>query len=388
MKRPVLIGISLFIIALITFGYPVNREIFAESPSFSRQEINTGFHNGIQVNAITHMQTKVDYKGLMDNSSDIQRVTYFSDGKTLNATLWLGGSIKQIPSRYGASTVVYGMLIDSDNNPATGKYGVDYQKEIQWTTNTKMWNLLTVEYSSPINNRTINIVKNYTGFSDNQKYVLLSLSLKDITSPANYRVLYYAIVIYNQSKMLLYLTPWIDIPPVQYSFTTSPNPLVITQGEQQDIGVQLKSNNGISAKVVSFIPSQNYSALKVLFNPDKLNASSFGIAPAPLRIQVPGNAQIGQYVIPILVNMSTGSIFPSKFIQLAKANVSIPTQGYITTKANLTISVVEPPSVNQRVKDFWSTYGSLVSLVGAGFAGGASTVVFEYLKNRKKEKQT
>jgi len=76
------------------------------------------------------MQTKVDYKGLMDNSSDIQRVTYFSDGKTLNATLWLGGSIKQIPSRYGASTVVYGMLIDSDNNPATGKYGVDYQKEL------------------------------------------------------------------------------------------------------------------------------------------------------------------------------------------------------------------------------------------------------------------
>ncbi|PWU78659.1 MAG: hypothetical protein DLM72_21490 [Candidatus Nitrosopolaris wilkensis] len=188
--------------------------------------------------------------------------------------------------------------------------------------------------------------------------------------------------------MLLYLTPWIDIPPAQYSFTTSPSPLVITQGEQQDIGVQLKSNNGIFAKAVSFIPSQNYSALKVLFNPDKLNASSFGIAPAPLRIQVPGNAQIGQYVIPILVNISTGSIFPSKFIQLAKANVSIPTQGYITTKANLTISVVEPPSVNQRVKDFWSTYGSLVSLVGAGFAGGASTVVFEYLKNRKKEKQT
>jgi hypothetical protein len=28
----------------------------------------------------------------------------------------------------------------------------------------------------------------------------------------------------------------------------------------------------------------------------------------------------------------------------------------------------------------------LISLVGAGFAGGASTVVFEYLKNRKKNK--
>jgi hypothetical protein len=102
---------------------------------------------------------------------------------------------------------------------------------------------------------------------------------------------------------LLDYTRWIDIPPTQYPFATSPNPVVTTQGEQQDIGVRLKSNNGISAKVVSFIPSQNYSAIKVLVNPDKLNAFSFGIAPAPLRIEAPGNAQIGQYVIPILVNM-------------------------------------------------------------------------------------
>jgi hypothetical protein len=75
------------------------------------------------VNANTHTQTKVDYEGPLDNCSDIERVTHFSEGKTLNAigtTLWLGGGIRQNPSGYGASTVVYGMLIDSDNNPATG----------------------------------------------------------------------------------------------------------------------------------------------------------------------------------------------------------------------------------------------------------------------------
>ncbi len=99
MKRFILIAISLFLLALITFEYPVNWEVFAESPSFSRQEINTGSHNGIQVNAITHAQTKVDYKGPLDNSSSIQRVTYLSDGKTLNATLWLGGGVNKNPSR-------------------------------------------------------------------------------------------------------------------------------------------------------------------------------------------------------------------------------------------------------------------------------------------------
>jgi hypothetical protein len=121
----------------------------------------------------------------------------------------------------------------------------------------------------------------------------------------------------------------------------------------------------------------------VKFNPDKLDVASIGVAPLPLRLEASSNAQIGKYTIPILLNMSTGSIFPSKFIQLGDLNVSIPTQGFLSTKGNLSISVVEPPNFDQRVKDFWSVYGSLVSLVGAGFAGAASTFVFEYVKNRK-----
>jgi hypothetical protein len=95
----------------------------------------------------------------------------------------------------------------------------------------------------------------------------------------------------------------------QYSFLTTPNPIVIQQGDQEDTGVQLKSSTGIPPKVVGLIPSQSYSSVKVLFNPDRLNSSSFGIAPAPLRIQVPSSAQIGQYAIPILVNISSAHFF-------------------------------------------------------------------------------
>lgn len=379
--------LAILVSAIITSALLGCCKVYADSPSFSRQEMNPRTHNGIQLNVINHVQTKANYKNTLDNSSDIQRITYFSDGKILNTTVWLGGGTKLDPSKYGASAVVYGMLIDSDDNPATGKFGVDYQKEIQWTNKTKMWNLLMVEYSSPTNYRTLDVVKNYTSFSENnQKYVLLPLNLKEITSPDRYRVLYYAIIIYNESKMLLDLTPWIDIPPPQYSFLTTPNPIVIQQGDQENIGVQLKSSAGPPPRVVGLIPSQNYSNVKVIFNPDRINSSSFGVAPAPLRIQVPSSAQIGQYAIPILVNIFAGSLFPSKIIQLANFNVTVPTQGYTSTKANLTISVIEPPSFDQRIKEFWSIYGSLISLIGAGFAGGASTLVFEYLKNRKKEK--
>jgi hypothetical protein len=226
--------------------------------------------------------------------------------------------------------------------------------------------------------------KNYSGFfQNNQKYVSLPLNLKSITSPDRFRVLYYAVLIYNKSRILLDLTPWIDIPPSQYTFSTTPDPILITQGQQKDIGVQLRSSSGILPKLVDFTPYQNYSSINVKFNSDKLDVSSIGVAPLPLRLEATSNAQIGKYTIPILLNMSTGSIFPSKFIQLGGLNVSIPTQGYLSTKGNLSISVVEPPSFDQRIKDFWSVYGSLISLVGAGFAGAASTFVFEYVKNRK-----
>lgn len=52
--------------------------------SFPRQEINVGTRDGVQVNGTTNTQTNADYKDKLDNSSDIQKVTYFSDGKTLN----------------------------------------------------------------------------------------------------------------------------------------------------------------------------------------------------------------------------------------------------------------------------------------------------------------
>jgi len=100
-----------------------------EFTPFPRQEIATGVHDGIQVNSTNGKQTIADYKDFLDNSSDIQRITYSSNGKILNATLWLNGPIHATPSNYGANTVVYGVLIDIDNNPTTGKFGVDYQKE-------------------------------------------------------------------------------------------------------------------------------------------------------------------------------------------------------------------------------------------------------------------
>lgn len=84
-------------IAFLTLNSLQTSTAFALSPSFSIQEVNTGVHNGIQINGITHAETKPNYTWPQASSSDIQRVTYFNDGRTLNATLWLGGGVEKIP---------------------------------------------------------------------------------------------------------------------------------------------------------------------------------------------------------------------------------------------------------------------------------------------------
>ncbi|CAN5193113.1 hypothetical protein BH18THE2_BH18THE2_38610 [soil metagenome] len=95
-------------------------------------------------------------------------------------------------------------------------------------------------------------------FEEDQKYVPISLDLESITSPAKYRVLCYTVLIYgnNNSKSVVDLTNWMDIPPATYTFSTLPVPLVMRQGEQMDIGVQLKSSSGVPPQTVHFVPSE------------------------------------------------------------------------------------------------------------------------------------
>jgi hypothetical protein len=374
------------IVNLLLYAYfiPVlSSDVFA---LFARQEITTGVHDAIQINGANGRQSAADYKDLLDNSSDIQRITYSSDGKMLNATIWLNGPVHAMPSKYGANTVVYGALVDIDNNPTTGKFGVDYQKEIQWTNKTASWNSVLVEYSSAQDYRVLNLQRNNTEFFlENQTFALVSIDLKPLTSPSVFRVLYYAIVIYDNLKMVLDLSNWIDIPPPQYVFSSTPSPIVVRQGEQKNIGVQLISSTGTPTNVSNYQPLANHSSLIIEYNPNIVNQTQSGFAPAHFIIKAPLGTPVGQYVIPILTKISTGSIFPSNFVNLGNQNVSVNSKGFSTTTTNMTISVIEAPTISEQIKEFWSVYGAMISIVGAGLAGGLSTYLFDYLKNRKKK---
>ena len=390
MTSKCIIIVSLLMLITTTTYKPLFHGVLAISPVFTRQEITDDFHDSIQVNGMGGSQKKGDYNDTLDESTDIQKITYFSNGTILNATLWLGGGFNEKPSINRSNPVViYGMLIDADSDQETGKEGVDYQVEIQWSNETQTWNKITVEYSSPVHNRTLDIKENYTGFfKNNERYILLDVNLGDIIYPNEYKVMFYASTIYDYFNMKIDLSSWIDIPPPEYIIVTLPNPVIVRQGEQKIIGAQLKSTTGFVPNVTNFMPIEDYSSIKLEFNGDNLNKSSYGIEPAPFKIEVPNNAQVGQYSIPIRANTSTGSTFPyNKFVRLSNVNLSsISTEGHKIALANLTISVVEPLTIQEQLKDFWSVYGVPINVIGAGFAGGIATYLFDYLKSRKKTK--
>ena len=397
--------LSLLLLLITTISYapmPFSK-VLADSPSFSRQEVGDDERDGININGHAGTQTVDDYKDPLDDSTDILKITYLSDAKNLNASLWLGGNFTKDPAAKGAEAVVYGMLVDVDSNPRTGFQGVDYQLEVQWMNSSKIWNMFLGEYPSVDNAslrdpadylKILDIKQNYTNFFvDNKPYITLSLPLDDVAFPSKFKAMYYGIVIYDSSNMVVDLGSWIDIPPADLAISTLPNPVIIRQGEQKNVAVQLKSNDGVTSNVASFLPIENYSKIDMQpNNMDELEGaaggtgeptSSSNMGPTTFITKVASDAEIGEYTIPILVNMSTGSVFPSEFLRLSNFTFSVPTKGNILTVANLTMTVTEPVSTQEQIKEFWGAYGGIISLIGAGFGGGLASYVLDRVKSRK-----
>jgi hypothetical protein len=401
-----LLALSLILSITISYAPVPISDVIADSPSFSRQEVGDEERDGINVNGLAGTQRIDDYKDLLDNSTDILKITYLSDAKNLNASLWLGGNFTKDPAAKGAQAMVYGMLVDVDSNPRTGFQGVDYQLEVQWTNSSKIWNMFLGEYPSvddaslkdPADYlKILDIKENYTDFfDDNKPYVTLSLPLEDVAFPSEFKAMYYGIVIYNSSNMVVDLGSWIDIPPADLAISTLPNPVIIRQGEQRNVAVQLKSNDRFVSNVASFSPIENYSKIDIIQpnnNVDEPDGSGGGgagesaslpsMGPTTFIIKVSSDAEIGEYTIPILVNMSTGSIFPSEFLRISNFSFSVPTKGNILRVANMTITVTEPVTAQEQIKEFWGAYGGIISLAGAGFGGGLASYVLDRVKNRK-----
>jgi hypothetical protein len=378
--------IVLPILSIIIYANSLNSDLYAHyneiSPSFDRQVIKDQALDYIIINQQNQDIVKSENKLPL---ADIVEVSYFSNGETLNSTIWL--LLPFTPSQY---KINYGFFIDSDNNNLTGvNGGIDYQYEINWINETKTWNKRILEWASSGEERVIDEIVNLTDFNKGNNYISLSLDLKKILYPKEYRILFYAE--YEKNNLLISdFSKWVYVPPPNIEINTNPQNIVLRQGEQKNIELNLNSTFGLEPLVnVSFINS--YRDLEIESEYNSIQLPYYGGMSIPVKIKVLKNASLSPHTI----FLKTASTFPDiEFIKKNESNgggnvnefVPINIESQEEEKMlKLVISVERSLSISERIGIMWEQIGGPFAFF-YGIIAGLSPWIIKEVKKRINKK--
>jgi len=277
------------------------QEAFASSsPSFQRQELTLGSGNWFDMFRNKSTSSGPDY-------IDIESVSYFSNGRHLNATLWLA-NFTMAPTDH--EDVNYGMYFDADSNNRTGSGGIDYKVEINWNSERRTWERLFEEWSSSGHSKTLDKKENTTDFfGQGGSYVTLYADLDSMLSPGNYRIIFYAEVI-DLKKGLNWIidsTDWISIPSPELIFEVLPSPILLTQGGNSIAELRINSSTADELDIHLGSPTvhgTNTTNVDIILGSETLHIPPFGVASTQLRVSVPFGIESAAYTITIPVTIT------------------------------------------------------------------------------------
>jgi hypothetical protein len=384
--------VSIIAILLFLLIKPiVFQQVFASSssgsPVFGRQTIIDDSADWLDVWRGRHTENGSDF-------TDIEAANYYSDGRVLNATLWLP-SFRETPAL--DKRVNYGMYMDSDLNNQTGINGIDYKVEIQWDNKTKTWTRVFEEWSTNGKSRVLRNETNYQGFYGKEgDYVLLQADLADMLSPSRYKVLFYAEEI-KGLNWIMDSPKWIYIPPPEFVVLTFPRSVDLRAGEQKNVEVQLNSTNGFNPSFHLFTTGSADASLQgekeqhedvtLTFEFDESRIPSYGVATTPLIVTASGDATISPRTSFIFANFT----FPSEEFFVKPIGSSEGTKIESENKIvpySLAINVNEALTPIDQLSEFWGKLGNLINFVYL-VGGAAATWLFTtYIRKKKKINDT
>lgn len=380
--RYIILVFTLICLAFLYVSF-LEEEVFALSPSFSRQEIKDRPLDW----------RDIDRQKTTDAGSpftDIRRVNYFSNGKYLNATLWLKGII--VNGSENGSQISYGMFIDGDSKTETGWQGVDYQTEISWQNET--WVSTVVEFSSLGDIRILDSMKlNNTDLSQSiVNYVPLSLDLSHIIFPEKYKVIFYAGEIRKDDNnsptiRMMDFTNWVHIPTPEFAIAPKPSAVELRPGEQKTILVHVNSTTGFEP-VVHFSAS-NPTDVEWKFRHNQLHLPSYGLETIPLHIRVSENATVGPHLLSLFANATfpSESLIDSPSSEEEQQQFIIPQENErISEQTSLGITVREPLTAIDHISEMWTKVGDFINFVYL-ISGAVATWLFTTYVKKKKEKK-
>lgn len=317
-----LILFALILMLMVT--QPLFTDVFS-STSFARQEMLDNKRDWIDKNS--NIINGSDF-------TDLVTITYLSDGKNFNATFWLSGVFIKKPS---SDMALYGILIDADANSKTGLSGFDYATKIIW--DGQSWTKQLEEMTRFNNVRVLNMEKNFTGFFDKiGKTVRLSFDLESMGSPEQYSVAFFTVEEkeIESSEVTLYdFSSLVNVPPPEFFVSTSPESIILKQGEKKIVQVQVKSTTGFQPQIALLI--ERIDNISLTLASDQLIIPSFGLAATPLEIKVSKDAPPGPHVLIIYATAT----FPLNKME----NLETDTQLFLALEEKFVVKKIAPLTV-------------------------------------------
>lgn len=380
------IGIICILLILSIYN-SIFLKAFAASPAFDQVLIpdkptgNQG-KDWVQTYGNDSIHLRSDYANILG-------VEYSSDGKTLEATLWLASSSKN-SSTYNQplKKIKYGMLIAIVSLPQNSGYnGANYNFYIE-AVNGKwseyLYQLSSTGTSALIESK-INQTESFGGPIVGPGYVKLRLNLDSIHSPANYGLSFYTAESFKSNEVRDF-TSWVAVPPPTIVVVSHPKDIVIRQGDKRLTSAEIETPFSNIVTNISFDNGTYYSS-------NGLNVSIQKIQPPLFKIDVSSQSPIGVYTVPFTASLliqttsSKSPMFNDTVTGVVdpefKISKKYPTIGYITGIANLTIDVIPPLTINETFMAFWVVYGTPIVILAGGAVGAFSTFFIDHLKNRR-----
>lgn len=365
------------------------------SPSFSNQEILDPDFDWIHMKNKSHTRNG-------DYSTNIESVDYYSNGKTLDAILWLYFPFQVNQSSLNEE-VNYGMYIDADFNQGTGFGGIEYKFELSWNSQSKNWTKVLEKWSHfgetiVLDNQTIP----YTNFSKKEShYVMLSADLDNMLYPKKYKVVFYGEV-KRDGYLITDFTRMVAIPPLELAVSSSPNSVELRKGETKTIEVKVNTTQGYEPTINLNTTSQSKYLISDFTQNDTspdpkytLRIPSYGIATTPLTIASTENAPVGPYTLFIFANSSfpPEQLIESKSPQESRASsgllpASALTSENIFTQYSLLVTVREPLTLIDHIGDLWDKVGQPISFVTGIIIGHIGPWIYTKVRERRKNQRS
>ena len=286
-----LINIICLLLLMLSISNSLINKTFAASSAFDQvlvSDKNIGNHSNDWVQTYGN-----DGPHLRSGYANILAVDYSSDGKTLEATLWLASNSKNA-SIYNQplKKIKYGMLIAIVSLPQNSGYnGANYNFYIE-AVNGKwseyLYQLSSTGTSALIESK-INHTESFGGPTIGPGYVKLRLDLNSIHSPGNYGLSFYTAESFKSNEVRDF-TNWVAVPPPTIAVVTHPKDIIIRQGEQRLISAEIQTPFSNNVTNIAFDNGTYFSS-------GGFRVSTQKIQPPLFNVEVSPQSPIGIYTV-------------------------------------------------------------------------------------------